>query len=87
MENVARAMEKVTVDKRRETWERLILEDPVEVIYSSHSSEEERLHSSAEIFVSCTPSSSWEGLIRELYCYGEMAAAKEAKTFLQDKGS
>jgi hypothetical protein len=58
----------------------------VEEIYSSHSSEEEKLHSCADIYVSCAPSTSWEELVHELYDRSEMAAAKEAKAFLQHKG-
>ena len=58
----------------------------VEEIYSSHSSEEEKLHSCADTYVTCKPGSSWEQLALALYTYGEMAAAKEAKAFLQYKG-
>jgi ASC-1-like (ASCH) protein len=79
-------MEKVSVDKRREVWEEVLEEEAVEEIYSSHSSEEEKLHSCADIYVTCKPDSSWEELVRELYNWGEMAAAKEAKAFLQQKG-
>ena len=85
--NVTRAMEKVTVDKRRKAWEEVLSWRVVEEIYSSHSSEEEKLHSCADIYVTCNPHSSWEELVQKLYynC-GEMAAAKEAKAFLQQKG-
>jgi hypothetical protein len=87
MENVTRAMEKVTVDKRRRVWEEVLGRRAVEEIYSSyHSSEEEKLHSCADTYANCKPDSSWEELLRLLYDCGEMAAAKEAKTFLQQKG-
>ena len=85
VENVARAMEKVTVDKRREVWEGVLFEDPVKVIYSSHPSEDERLHSCADTYVTCAPNSSWEILIHKLYEYGELAAIKEAKNSIQQK--
>ena len=85
--NVIRAMEKVVVDKRRRVWEMVLGRGAVEEIYSSHSSEEDRLHSCVDIYVTCKPDSSWEPLVRTLYYgYGEMAAAKEAKAFLQQKG-
>ena len=84
--NVIRTMEKVTVDKRRRVWEWVLKKEAVEEIYSSHSSEEEKLRSCADIYITCKPDSSWEELGRELYRYGEMAAAKEAKTFFQQKG-
>ena len=87
VENVTRAMEKVTVDKRRQVWGEIFNHDQViEAIYSSHSSEEEKLHSCTDIYVTCAPSISWEELAEELYDYDEMAAAKEAKAFLQHKG-
>ena len=66
-------------------WERVLLKSAVEEIYSSHSSEEEKLHSCADTYVACTPDSSWEELVQELYYDGEIAAAKEAKIFLQQK--
>ena len=87
VENVTRAMQKVTVDKRRGVWERIFNHPQItEEIYSSHSREEERLHSCADTYVTCAPSISWEELIGELYDWGEMAAAKEARAFLQHKG-
>ena len=87
MGNVTRAMEKVTVDKRRRLWEKLLESGSIGEIYSSHSSEEEKLHSCADTYVTCKPDSSWKELIQKLYydC-GEMAAAKEAKAFLQQIG-
>ena len=86
VENVTRAMEKVTVDKRRGVWEEVLEEEAVEEIYSSQSSEEEKLHSCADIYVACKPDSSWKELIQQLYNCGGMAAAKEANSFLQQTG-
>ena len=87
VENVTRVMEKVTVDKRRRVWAEIFNHSQViEEIYSSHPREEERLHSCADTCVTCAPSICWEELVRELYDCGEMAAAKEAKAFLQHKG-
>ena len=74
------------MDKRREVWEILLGGRAVEEIYSSHSSEDERLHSCADTYATCKPDSSWEHLVHMLYYHGEMAAAKEAKAFLQQKG-
>ena len=85
--NVTKAMEKVKVDKRRRVWELVLEEGAVEELYSSHSSEEEKLHSCADIYVTCKPDSSWEELVQKLYYdHCEMAAAKEAKAFLQQQG-
>ena len=85
LENVSGAMEKVSVDKRRRVWEEVLERGAVEEIYNSHSSEEEKLHSCANSYIS-KPDSSWEDLVELLYMYGEMAAAKKAKSFLQQKG-
>ena len=86
VENVTRVMEKVTVDKRREVWEWVLGMGAVEEIYSSHSSEEEKLHSCTDVCVTCKPDSSWKELVQKLYNYGGMAASKEAKAFLQQGG-
>ena len=68
-------------------WEEVLDRRTVNGIYSSHSSGEENLHSCADIYVDCKPDSSWEELAQVLYydC-GEIAAAKEAKAFLQQNG-
>ena len=67
-------------------WEEVLGKGAAEEIYSSHSSEEEKLHSCADVYVTCKPDSSWKKLVQELYDYGGMAAAKEAKAFLQQRG-
>ena len=74
------------MDERREVWGWVLGWTAVEEIYSSHSSEEEKLHSCADIYITCKPDSSWKDLVRELYDCGGMAAAKEAKAFLQQRG-
>ena len=87
VENVTRAMEKVTVDKRRGVWWEIFNHHQLfQEIYISHSSEEERLHSCADIYANCKPDSSWETLVRMSFFCGEIAAAKEAKSFLQHNG-
>ena len=86
MENVTRVVEKVTVDKRKRVWEGVLGWTAVKEIYSNHSSEEEKLHSCADIYANCKSDSSWEKLAHELYNWGGMAAAKEAKALLQQKG-
>ena len=66
-------------------WEIVLEESAVDEIYSSHSSEEERLQYCAETY-SAKPDSSWERLVDSLYYWDEMSAAKKAKAFLQQKG-
>ena len=68
-------------------WEGVLEWQAVEEIYTNHSSEEEKLHSCADVYVTCKPYSSWKQLVRVLYYdFGEIAAAKEAKAFLQHNG-
>ena len=74
------------MDKRRQVWEELLGESAVEEIYSSHSSEEERLQYCAETYATAKPDSSWERLVGELYFCDEMSAAQKAKAFQQQKG-
>ena len=73
------------MDKRRQVWEQVLGWRVVKGIYESHSGEEEKLHTCANNFA-CKPEASWRQLVQELYAYSEMAAAKEAKGFLQQKG-
>ena len=87
LENVIGVMEKVSVDNRRQVWEEVLEWRAVKEICSSHSSEEEILHSCADSYIS-KHDSSWEYmyLVEWSYMYGEMAAARKAKSFLQQKG-
>ena len=84
--HVTKALEKIKVDKRRDIWKELLGEEVVEDIYSSHSSEKEKLHSCAETYVTTKPYSSFKHLVDRLYIYGEMEAAKMAKSFLPQNG-
>ena len=65
-------------------WGRVLEESAVEEIYF-YSNEEKRLQYCAETY-SAKPDSSWNELVDSLYYYNEMAAAKKAKAFLQQKG-
>ena len=86
-------MEKVKVDKRKQLWKNLLgymavgldIKYYVEEIYSSCSSEKERLHSCAYQYV-CKPDSSWEHLTSVLYKEGEMTAVDQARPFLPPRG-
>ena len=81
-------MERVAIDNRKQVLRKVLgweARSYVEEIYSSHSSEKEKLHSCAYQYV-CKPESSWEQLVQCLYGDGEMVAAKKGKSFLQQKG-
>ena len=89
VENVVREIQKVAVDNRRRLWENMFEDDGDEVVdevYDSHSSDETKLCSISDIYVTCKPDSSWEQLVCCLYENGEMAATEIAKTFLPPKG-
>ena len=94
MKNVTDVMEKVTVNKRRHVWERVLklheyhfeIKVCVDEIYSSHSSEEEKTCAFSDMYVNCRPESSWEHLTTLLYQEDEMTAVDQARPFLPPRG-
>ena len=87
-ENVARVMENVAVEKRKEVWDVSVIvpEPQLEEIYQKYSTEEQRMHACADIYVSCSPQPSWTDLCKGLYGMGEVTAARKAKTFIPQTG-
>ena len=56
-------------------------------VYSQFTTAKEKTHALADVYINSRPGgSSWQHLLRTLYDEGELAAAKEAKSFLQQKG-
>ena len=94
MENVAEVMEKVAVERRKEVWSRrdivpgpqLVPDPQLEEIYQKYSTEEQRIHACADIYVNCNPDSSWIDLCKVLYGKNEMTAARKAKIFIPQTG-
>jgi hypothetical protein len=88
VENVVGVMEKVAVERRKEVWSEVdIVPGPqLEEIYQKYSTEEQRIHACADIYVNCCPDSSWTDLCQRLYVGNEMTAAKKAKTFMPQTG-
>ena len=88
MENVVEVMEKVAVERRKEVWSWVdIVPGPqLEEIYQKYSTEEQRIHACADIYVNCHPDSSWTHLCQGLYRRNEMTAARKAKTFIPQTG-
>ena len=85
--NVINVMEKVTEDKRRRVWEKVLgIDGKVDEIYSGHSSEKEKTHALSDIYVNCHPEPSWEYLTSVLYEEEEMTAVDQARPFLPPKG-
>ena len=88
VENVAGVMEKVAVERRKEVWFEwgIVPDQQLEEIYQKYSTEEQRIHACADIYVNCNPDSSWTHLHKGLYGWNEMTAAKKAKTFIPQTG-
>ena len=88
VENVAGVMEKVAVERRKKVWfeEDIVPNPQLEEIYQKYSTEEQRIHACADIYVNCNPDSSWKYLHERLYEWNEMTAAKKAKTFIPQTG-
>ena len=93
VDNLVGVMSKVTSDKERcrEVWEGVLwfdfrtLDSYVNEVYTQCTSDEST-HTLAEVYVNSRPESSWHHLLQVLYKQCEMAAAKEAKSFLQQNG-
>ena len=88
MENVVGVMEKVAVERRKEVWSRwdIVPYPQLKEIYQKYSTEEQRIHACADIYVNCRPDSSWTLLCWGLYRENEMTAAKKTKTFIPQTG-
>ena len=93
VESLVGVMEKVTSDegRRRKVWERVLEWKPVsyaswsylDEVYSKCTADEEKTLALAEVYINSRPESSWQHLLQTLYHEGELAAAKKAKSFLQ----
>ena len=53
---------------------------------TKYTTEKEKTNVLADVYINSRPESSWEHLVQILYENNEFAAAKEAKTFLQQNG-
>ena len=77
------------MDKRRRVWGRVLGrggESHVDEIYSSHSSEKEKIRACSDIYINSCPESSWEYLSSQLYEEDEMTAVDQARPFLPPRG-
>ena len=55
-------------------------------VYTKYTTEKEQTNVLADVYINNRPDSSWHHLVEILYGEGELAAAKEAKSFLQQNG-
>ena len=88
MENVVGVMENVAVEGRKEAWSRwgIVPDIWIEEIYQKYSTEEQRIHACADIYINCHHESSWTHLCRGLYYVKEISAARKTKTFIPQTG-
>ena len=94
VDSLVAVMEKVTSDegRRRKVWREVMewdLTTPssyIDEVYTKYSTDKEKTHALADVYVNSRSESSWQHLVQTLYAYGEQAAAKEAKSFLQHNG-
>ena len=88
VKNVIGVMENVAVERRREVWSRgdIVTRPQLKEIYRKYSTEEQRIHACADIYVNCCPYSSWTYLCQGLYVVKEMTAVRKAKTFIPQTG-
>ena len=75
------------MERREKVWSRRVIPGPLlEKIKFKYSTEEQRIHACADVYVNCCPDSSWTHLCRGLYVENEMTAAKKAKSFIPQTG-
>ena len=92
VENLVRVMEKVTSDKRRNVWEKVLkwrYQTPftcLDEVYTKYTTDKETTHALADLYINIRPESSWQHFVQTLYDESELAAAKEVKSFLQQNG-
>ena len=88
VENVTGVMESVAVERRKKVWSKwdIIPGPQLEEIYRKYSTEEQRIHACADVYVNCQLESSWTHLCQRLYSENEMTAARKAKTFIPQTG-
>ena len=94
VESLVGVMKKMSSDeeRRREVWGRVLDLDGdtpssyLYEVYSKYTTAEEKTHALADVYVNSRPDSSWQHLVLILYDESELAAAKEAESFLQQNG-
>ena len=94
MESLVGVMKKMTSDeeRRKKVWGKVLDLDGatpssyLDEVYSKYTTAEEKTHALADVYVNSRPGSSWQILFQTLYDESELAAAVEAKSFLQQNG-
>ena len=87
VDNVTKVMEMVTADMIMEVWGWLgVPESLVKMITGNLSTTKEKTQACVDLYLNCYPESSWKAIASALYLHGEMAAAREAKSFHHQNG-
>ena len=86
VDNVTKVMEMGNADKIMEVWKELLDESLVKMITGNLSTTKEKTRACVDLYLNCSPYPSWIAITSVLYDRGELAAAKEAKSFLQQNG-
>ena len=94
VERLVHVMEKMTSDeeRRRKVWEKVLEFDYsipfsyLDEVYTKYTTDKEKTVALANVYINSRPESSWQDLVKTLYAEGELAAVKEAKSFLQQNG-
>ena len=92
VDNLVGVMEKMTSGKenRRKVWEAVLEWEEFipsylfDMVDRKKTTEKEKQSILAGVYIDVRPESSWKHLVSFLYDNGELAAAKEAKSFLQN---
>ena len=82
-------MEMVPADRVMKVWGKLnVPESLVEMISKQFSTTKEKTRGCVDLYLNCYPNDklSWRDITGALYIYGEMAAAREAKSFYHQYG-
>ena len=88
VDNVTKVMEMGNADKILEMWKESG-ESLVKMVTRNLSTTKEKIRACVDLYLNCCPDDiqpSWEDIASGLYDRGEMAAAREAKSFLQQNG-
>ena len=94
VDNLLTVMKKVTSDeeKRRKVWEWVLRwkyrvpECYLDEVESKYTTAREKTSDLADVYVNSHPDPSWKHIVKSLFMYVELAAAKEAESFLQQSG-
>ena len=88
VDNLTKVMGMGNADKIMEMWKHLG-ESFVKMITGNLSTTKEKIRACVDLYLNCCPHDiqpSWKDITSKLYEHGEMAAAREAKSFLQQNG-